>query len=377
MLVNLYDTTDSYPTGHDPTFDWGEASFEPRDEEANSIWNGILDTDFFDNITLEVLGGRTLALTRVQVVLNGITILAHHYDGGGRSTYHLRDLISEYRAGEVAHSRSNPVLHLASQQLGKTWDSRYGNNWDPDDPEPDAWCTEFAAWVLRQATSLNPPLDPIPHTNTSSQWLARYFMGLVQGSDLEGCNYFIAPAHEIKLCDPHLCDPENPGRDLSNVSKSPEGNRARLGQQYCKYSLTPEGIDYCRDQGCTELVYRAENPNYCTYDDLGGRIRPGYYAKIKRSDHSTFFIHWVESPLPGRNRCFSAIGGNQDAGRIAVNHYFVAEDSGDIIWKATRHACDCAGYLDGFGRTDLPPPPAGVGRKRIVPPPAGVGWKRG
>jgi hypothetical protein len=156
-------------------------------------------------------------------------------------------------------------------------------------------------------------------------------------------------------------------------------DRKRLGKQYCKYNLTkPDDIGYCREQGCTQLLYRAPNPNYCSYSELGERVLPGYYAKVKRSGHSTLFIHWVHDHPESPYREFSAIGGNQDRGRVAVNHYLVAPDEYedvDIIWKATRHACDCAGYLDGFGRTDLPPPPAGVGRKKKVAPPAGVGWK--
>jgi hypothetical protein len=205
--------------------------------------------------------------------------------------------------------------------------------------------------------------------------LARYFMGLVKASDLEGVNRFITAAHTTKLCDPAVRDFASPG--LGDDDPGGPNRRITEGRKECKFYLTPGHIDAC--QGYRELFYHEANPRYCSWGGLGELVKPGYYAKIKRGDHSTFFIHWRENPVPGHMKMFSAIGGNQDEGRVNVNPYFVSQDENadsDIIWKASRHACDCGGYLDGFGvTTNLPPRPAGVGRKETAPRPAGAGWK--
>ena len=98
--------------------------------------------------------------------------------------------------------------------------------------------------------------------------------------------------------------------------------------------------------------------NGVTFDELGDRIRPGYYARIGGGGHSIFFLTWCDAgrnPIRFQDRAdpdeafFLALGGNQgdrvSLARNSVTRSGRRPDRGGIEWNAASH--------DGFGDTSM------------------------
>lgn len=135
-----------------------------------------------------------------------------------------------------------------------------------------------------------------------------------------------------------------------------------------------------------------ENYRYYTakdfpYEELGRKIKPGFYTKVGRSSHSTLFIGWCDEkgnptdfnpnpPKPDGLNYFMAIGGNQSrASRgsqklnvVSINKYSIAkyppaksvskDDWARIIWVDNErflgvnvNGNSWETNLDGFGNT--------------------------
>ena len=365
-------------------------------QDKKGFWPWALDKDLFDFVSIEVEEGRSVRLKRVKIILNEVTILDKDFDYrkiSGR--FSLAKDIREYRLNSVPHT-DNPVIRRVALELGKAWHPEYGGIWDfAEDIEahgfshrPQDWCSEFAAWAIRRATSLNPPEHV--HGNTD---LARYFCGLWRGTDL--ARGFDGYAEKVTIPLPNNIVTNRfitPNRIFivgdSDRSGDPDddGIRNRLALRTVRDILPEELREWKSPGGIPATYYGGSNPNYCSWEQLGRRIEPGYYVKMRRgrkidgkqTGHSSFFLRWYPDFDPSASSgLFQAIGGNQDE-RVRILTYNISKNSNggtryqpwdpihagkygkfqlnDIYWKASHRAQDEYGYPDGFGITDLPPP---------------------
>ncbi len=367
-------------------YKWGEGNINA------DIWPFKLDTDLFDAIHLKIPNGKTAETALITVVLNGITILGPdmHFDRI-TGTLNLSRYIAECRLQQVPHSMKSPVLHRAALELGKAWSPKYGGVWEKDEgrfkAKPEKWCSEFAGWVIRKATKLEPPEGDVSVSD-----MARYFMGLEEDSDLQGFCRFIGPNKRIVIWD-------NREKTVNNTGKLDPEFREELGPNPVGgYPTEP-------------TYYFEKNPRYCPWKELGTRVKPGYYVKTKRGrdkglrgwssgneqadwllglvgvdieegktkehGHSTLFVGWVGGFHESRSQNeFRGLGGNQN-GRVCIKIFKIdrehdkrhaKEESdflgfetrvghreilNDIFWKESWHATDEYGYFDGFGVTDM------------------------
>ena len=131
-----------------------------KGEENNIVKNKFpnhLLGDTFDHVRLEVQGNRTIRLRRVEIKLNGITLLNKDYDNVQVPLVVFDEAIRQRRLKYVDHS-TNPIIRAAADEIGKSWSPRYGNVWEKmSDPKP-IWCSEFASWAIKLGT--NGRIDP-------------------------------------------------------------------------------------------------------------------------------------------------------------------------------------------------------------------------
>ena len=385
------------------------------------IWPGGLDVDLFDAIHLVIESGKKAVGARITVVLNGVTILGpDHVLGVVTGKVNLSADILKCKLGHVSYSDS-PVLRLAAKQLGKAWHPKFGGCWNREGggkwkSRPENWCSEFACWVIRNATHLDGP----HYGEEATVWeMARYFSGLELGSDLARgyigtkpvkdatnivVNRFLTPTKRIVLYE------ESEDRALTLKAESiPQDVRDEYDDAHLP----------------TPTYYEETNPNFCSWEELSDRVKPGYYVKLLRGakrhvgwstgfnwldhvvdklrrlvemipprndradnhewGHSAFFVRWADGGFNSGDdhNTFKAISGNW-GNRVAVAKFHIdrrnntrwedADGAGgwpweiitkhagkyevlnDIFWKASQRACGRCGYPDGFGITDLPRP---------------------
>jgi len=292
---------------------------------------GVLN-DLFDDVTISVEDGREMKVASVKIVLNGITIIDQQYGNRTIGTLPLKnDVLSGRKHYAFQSSRiSNRVLAAAAGEVGKSWSPKYGCGWDWANGAPGWWCSEFVDWVLRRATNLTPPVDGI---NTDT--LAKFFLGLsADGYDRERASRFVTPNETVRIYDCDYDDRRNP--DSECFGRPP--------------------------------VFSGLNSKHTPWDDLGSAVRAGFYAKIKRGGHSTFFVKWVDGFDRRRpTNSFWGLGGNQ-GNRVQLSIFNVtttgpweAGNTNHIFWDSHASAFGQRGYPDGFGDTgDEPVPPAHI-----------------
>ena len=331
------------------------------------IWNEKLDTDFHDRIRIKVQNGKKLRFRRVVLVLNNVVVLDKQYNGTAVNEFDLTEAIRVSRIRKVGNT-DNPILSLAARQIGKSWDPRYGGTWNFPGGKPNDWCSEFAAWVIRNATSLQVPRNK----NGLTTWgLARYFCGLTRDTDLNyyytrknNGNRFITPNQIMMLKDDNeaFCIEYGTDREKMDLNDLTPGYLYNIDDSIYYNIILAQRHHYTGNQlydlGVTLYDH---NPKYNSWMNLNNVIKPGYYAKIKDGGHSTLFIKWKNLFNPNEKLVyFFAIGGNQGFNQqhgdvVGIRTYVLRRDTdangSDLFWKATRHSQDQYGYQDGFGIT--------------------------
>ena len=380
-----------------------------RDNKTRNLHNfpwpiNAMATDLLDNISIIVESGKRVKISRVKIVLNKITIcdisFSPYPEIDANNPLHLAGYIRNRRLNMLREytDSSNPILHAAALEWGKSWSPKYGGVWLQNDNgewyvKPVNWCSEFASWAIRQGSNLEPPIKF--GSNTGTYDIARYFIGQGWGTDLYnsgkinimingrgthiGDNRFITPNNQISLWDP----------DEERLNKEP--NRKKydfVGMAYRLYD--PINIELNRNRNrnrnwikngkpSVQFTFYKSNPCQCSYNNLPNQIKPGFYVKLKRGTitepihgHSTLFVDWTHLSggewvkgfvRDGYYNYFWGLGGNQDD-RVKVKTYDISKSTSktDIFWKASSDATGAYGYQDGFGdTTSLLAEPMGMG----------------
>jgi hypothetical protein len=131
------------------------------------------DTDLFDRVRMTIEADEPFCLLSLQIVLNDIEIAFVNFGGltmhrGQMREWDFADHIAESRRHRLLYRydptrlfpgyeptriMSNPVLRVASQELGQGWSGKYDAAWHFHHGRwldaPGEWCSEFVRWCLR------------------------------------------------------------------------------------------------------------------------------------------------------------------------------------------------------------------------------------
>ncbi|HPM76932.1 MAG TPA: hypothetical protein PK961_07560 [bacterium] len=322
----------------------------------------IMPAECLDHTVIRPHPGSQIKIKNVRMILNGTVICQKRFSSPKKITnYQPLDLTSYIRETRLDHLREytdsdNPILITAALEWGKAWNvMKYGGFWKKNvtgnwEERPVDWCSEFASWVISQATSLDPPFGA-----GDNAVMARYFIGRQKDSDLLNRNRFITPNKEICLWD------DNESFDQLRFSIADKSVAAREWKEKRKA--------FYNERQIWLTYWNKNNSQQCSWANLPEIVKAGYYVKMKRGTrpdppekpkgHSTFFVKWQNgiSAKPGFDKHSSfnwmiCLGGNQDE-RVRVKRYSISKDDNgaDILWKASRHAVGWGGYQDGFGIT--------------------------
>lgn len=131
-----------------------------------SCWN-TMDADDWDTVILENGSGDGVQIERVEMVHSGMLALDSSPNAwldryyGSKMDFTLETGLTRWQ--QILETRVT-ALYYAAQDLGQTGAKKYVN-------VDTAWCSEFAAWAIRQ-NGLDTPTGSIGTTN-----LATYFIG--------------------------------------------------------------------------------------------------------------------------------------------------------------------------------------------------------
>ncbi|MDP8223085.1 MAG: hypothetical protein P9L99_06980 [Candidatus Lernaella stagnicola] len=286
-----------------------------------------LINDAVECLSVDALAGR-FRIIHMRVILNRHEALNKSVNislRAGESRDLSRTLERAKRAQlEIEDESIHPILLIAAQHLYEAWSRRYGNVWAWAKCRPMMWCTEFAAYCIRQGTN-------------------NYLGGaLCQVQDLyhNDGEYFSIPY------------------DYSSNLKT--GSVRHFFEERARF-ISP--LPYNSSDGMISKKVPESD-----YDQLGELVRPGFYVRIKQGGHSTIFIRWNTPPPFPRNpehrppingfypdlneNTFLAIGGNQGTRHcVSVQTFSVslADTTADVYWAEILG--DNADKYDGFGDT--------------------------
>lgn len=154
-----------------------------------------MPTDRWDHVRLVTPSADGIGVTRVELLHSGERILdlqlseEHWLDQNYGKVLDLGNDIASYKLSLVEGTRY-PIIRYAVLELGKTDGYKYGTG--------SAWCSEFAAWCIRQAFEWH----DVPWGSVDSDGLVAFFAlkgRSVTGADVRNGTYTLTQGDYLQV----------------------------------------------------------------------------------------------------------------------------------------------------------------------------------